>query len=77
MGNLQGVSQINTQHKQTITHLLREIDWMNLAWLPKKDVFLSGVGGAEEKRCQIRVRGLTGSNEGPGQPLETPLAVSQ
>lgn len=43
----------------------------------KNDVSLSGVGGAGEERCQMRVRGLTGSNEGPGQPLETPLADSQ
>lgn len=38
---------------------------------------MSVAGGEGEERCQMRVRGLTGSNEGPGQPLETPLADSQ
>lgn len=35
MANLQGVPQINIQHKQTITHPLKGIDWMDLAWLPR------------------------------------------
>lgn len=43
----------------------------------KNDVSPNRVGGAGEERCQMRVRGLTGSNEGPGQPLKTPLADSQ